>query len=117
MKDVMLISLVAAAEAEPPLEHDITLLVGGFLVSGFVVSYDKYVQHHQTTSGIDLAIKEFVAEDSKPNEKTINYIHLRDAKYYIPGANPIPGNMGVFVRIPLDVIQGFSFGKLEAERK
>ena len=108
----MLISLVAAAEAEPPIEHNVTLLVGGFLVSGLVVSYDKYVKHHQTTSGIDLAIKEIVGEDPEPNKKTYNYIHLCDAKYYIPGANPIPANMGAFVRIPVEAIQGFTFGKL-----
>jgi hypothetical protein len=113
MKDVMLISLITLAEADPPMEHDITLLVGGFLVSGFVISYEKYVHHHQTTAGIESAIKQFNADNPEPTEKTYNFIHLRDAKYYVPGANPIPGNMGVFVRISLESIHGFSFGKLE----
>ena len=116
MKDVMLISLIALAEADPPMEHDVTLLVGGFLVSGFVTSYEKYAQHHQTTAGIESAIQQAAADAPEPTEKTYNFIHLRDAKYYTPGAAPIPGNMGLFVRISLHSVHGFSFGKLEFEQ-
>lgn len=37
MKDNVLISLIAVTEMDPPIEHDITLLVSGFLVSGSVI--------------------------------------------------------------------------------
>ncbi len=47
------------------------------------------------------------------NDTSPNFIHLRDAKYYVLGDNnPIPVNTGVFVRISLESIHGFSFGKL-----
>lgn len=114
MKDIMLVSLITLAAEEPPIEHDVTLLVGGFLISGFVISYEKYVQHHPTTAGFESAIQQIQTEENlESTEYNDNFIHLRDAKYYVPGANPIPGNMGVFVRISLEAIQGFSFGKLE----
>jgi len=58
MKDIMLISLVKLAMAETPSEQDVTLVVGGFLVSGYVISYEKYVQHHQLTNTIDEALKQ-----------------------------------------------------------
>ena len=117
MKDVMLISLIAMAEAETPMEQDVTLIVGGFLISGFVVSYKKYCEHSPITSGINNALDEVTASDIEPPEKTYNFIHLRDAKYYHTSGNPIPGNTGVFVRIPLESIHGFSLGKLVAETR
>lgn len=117
MKDVMLLSLIAMASAEEPVEHDVTLIVGGFLVSGYVISYDKYVNHHQTTAELEEIFKELrkapVPEGKEAVDNSPNFIHLRDAKYYLPGVNPIPGNMGVFVRIPLESVHGFTFGKLQ----
>ncbi len=115
MKDLILLSLIISAEADPPMEQDVTLLVGGFLVSGFVISYDKYVQHHETIATIESAIQKVKAENPEPTEKTTNFIHLRDAKYYTPGGAPIPGNTGVFVRLSLESIRGFTLGSLVAE--
>jgi hypothetical protein len=114
MKDPILIALIVLAESEDLVEHDVTLLVGGFLVSGFVIGYEKYLQHHHTTVGFGKIMEEFDAEnpEPEPKEKTYNFIHLRNAKYYIPGAIPIPGNVDIYVRIPLEAVQGFSFGKL-----
>lgn len=117
MKDVMLVSLIVAAEAPEPIEQDITLMVGGFLVSGFVVSYEKYLTHHQMAAGIGEALNQVRESEPELPEKTYNFIHLRDAKYYHMAGNPIPGNMGIFMRISLESVHGFSFGKLEAEVK
>lgn len=123
MKDPLLVSLIILAESDPPkeldapMEIDITLIVGGFLVSGYVISTKKYMQHHSTTAAISKAVEMCKDENLKTEEKSYDYIHLRDAKYYVPGSNPIPGNMGVFVRIPLESVQGFSFGKLNIEKE
>lgn len=121
MKDVMLISLIALAKAENPIEQDVTLLVGGFLVSGFVVSYENYVKHHQITESIETAFEELrkvpTPEGEEPADDSPNFIHLRDAKYYHTSGNPIPGNTGVYVRLSLESVHGFSFGKLQAEVK
>ena len=117
MKDIMLISLITLAGAEKPIEQDVTLIVGGFLVSGFVMSDENYVKRHQITESIEIAFEQLrkipVPKGEEPTDDSPNFIHLRDAKYYTPGGNPIPGNMGVFVRIPLESVHGFSFGVLE----
>lgn len=121
MKDPMLLGLILMAGQKEPLEQDVTLNVGGFLVSGYVVSYERYVKHHQTTEALDIAFEQLSkTPNPEPPElldNTPNYIHLRDAKYYLPGVEPIPGNMGLFVRVPLTSVHGFSFGKLEAASK
>lgn len=114
MKDIMLVALITLAEGEQSIEHDVTLLVGGFLVSGLVISYEKYLQHHPITKEIGLAIEKFNAETPEPSEKTHNFIHLRDAKYYFPGVKPVPENMSLFIRIPLESVHGFSLGRLES---
>lgn len=122
MKDVMLLSLIACAGAEEPLEKEVTLLVGGFLVSGAVITYAKYVEHNTITASVEKAFEE-VRRNSEAEtgaeeaaDKGPNYIHLRDARYFTPGQMPIPGNMGIYVRIPLEAVQGFSFGSLCATR-
>ena len=120
MKDVILISLIALAESDKQIEQDVTLLVGGFLVSGFVISYKTYSEHNPITSNIEKVIEEL--KETKPIESqqdkhSPNFIHLRDAKYYHTTGNPIPGNTGVYIRIPLSSVHGFSFGKLEIGQK
>ena len=116
--DPILAFLSLLPESNDKMEVDITLLVGGFLVSGFVISAAKYFKHHAVPAGILEGIEN--VRESDPDfvklfeESKVNYIHLRDAKYYLPDAKPVPGNMNVFVRIPIDVINGFSFGKLES---
>jgi len=124
--DIILWALISMAESEPPIEHDVTLIVGGFLISGFVVSYENYLKHHVVTKMLDEKIQKCIAElpepsesvdSDEPQDNTPNYIHLRDAKCFTPGQNPIPGNMGVYYRIPLAHVQGFSFGLLCAETR
>ena len=113
MKDAILLALIAAVEAEEPLEAAVTLLVSGFLVSGFVVSYDKFMKQHPLTVEVLKIPNEPDPESPEPTDNIPEFIHLRDARYFVPGGNPIPGNTGIFVRIPLDSIHGFSFGLLE----
>lgn len=116
MKDWILLALRAFAEGEAPIEHDITLLVGGFLVSGFIISYQKYMQHHPTMATLESFRQEEDARDQEQKKEVSNFIHLRDAKYYVPGGAPIPGNTGVFMRISLESVQGFTLGSLVAEQ-
>jgi hypothetical protein len=111
MKDAILIALVNFAEGEKQIEHDITLLVGGFLISGFVISRDDYMKHHATTNALWKAIEDL----PEPEDNTPNYIHLRNARYYASDGNPIPQNTGGYIRISLESIDGFSFGLLSAD--
>jgi hypothetical protein len=117
MQDYLLLLPILLSEKEPPTETDITLIVGGFLISGFVISAKKYWTHHPISEGFDKAIAEMKAK-ALPQEKEEadtsirNFIHLRDAQYYIPGQVPIPAEKGTYVRISLDSVLGFSFGRL-----
>lgn len=117
MRDVILEFIVKFAENEDPLETGITLIVDGFLVSGFIVSKDKYMEHNILTSSIEKGIKKAIsdaqsqtAEPEDDGER--NFIHLRDAKYFTPGQLPIPNNQTVYCRIRLEKVSGFSIGVL-----
>lgn len=121
MKDVLLLSAIAMAEAEEPVEIDITLVVGGFLISGFVISAKTYFAHHPLSAEFHKAVEQIEAEritteEEQKEPETRNFIHLRDAKYYTPGQNPIPGNTGVYCRVQLESVLAFSFGKLTTDK-
>lgn len=116
MNDSLLLVVINLAEAEVPVETDVTLVVGGFLISGSVVSAKKYFMHNAVSAmaGMMEQVKTEAARRENNRAETIkrSYIHLKDARYYTPGQNPIPSNTGVFCRISLDAIAGFSFGRL-----
>ena len=117
MSDPLLVSLVlmAEAKAETPIEHDVTLVVGGFLISGFVVSFEKWMQHHHTVKTIFGVLEKSRAGGQDTDDNVRGYIHLRDAKYFVPGQRAVPANVDIYCRIPLNAVQGFSFGKLSAD--
>jgi hypothetical protein len=116
MSDTLLLVVINLAEADEPVETDVTLIAGGFLISGSVVSARKYFTHNAvaTMTGMIEQIKtEAARQENSPVEPAKgNFIHLKDARYYTPGQNPIPSNTGVFCRVSLDAISGFSFGRL-----
>lgn len=115
MKDGLLVSLVGIAEGEEPFEIDVTLLVGGFLVSGSIVSAEKFMENHPASRPFWQQVKEIRADASKADnavDATRHFIHLRDARFYTPGEAPIPDNEGVYWRAPLESVQGFNFGLL-----
>lgn len=131
MKDVILMALAGLAEIEPAADTEstraaegefgpgVTLLVSGMLVSGYIVSKKKYMGHHPIVTEIQRIREEHEAEMSTPDDGESesplpDCIHLRDAKCFAAGGNPIPGNTGVFWRISLDAVQGFTFGVLAA---
>jgi hypothetical protein len=125
MKDPLLAVTIELAKAEKPLESNVALIVGGFLVSGFVISEDKYMEHDPLGSAVLVAAKKLgdtkkTSEAVKPEEPQDimpDFIHLRDARFYTPNGKPIPGNMGVYCRISLESVDGFTFGLLTAEKR
>jgi hypothetical protein len=119
MNDIVLTTAIIIAESENCIETDITLVVDGFLISGFVISAEKYFSHHPFTEELFKVLKENeiknetpMSEDDKTEPAPHNFIHLRDAKYFTPGQKAIPDNRSVFCRIKLDAISAFSFGTL-----
>lgn len=109
----------------------LTLNVGGFLVSGQVVSGHKYFEGFaEEFSNIfeDKEVAETVKEsyskygeiytkeqDTKENRPMPQYIHLQNAKFYNTNGKPIPNNRGVWWRGRLSEVSGFMLGMLNAE--
>jgi hypothetical protein len=126
--DWFLGSLVNAANANDT-EIGITLLTGGFLVSGLLVGGAKYFeacgQDFDDAFPADQDSKESLrqvfsvsGEIYKQDETTTlappGYIHLKQARFYSTNGMPIPGNRVVWWRGRLTEISGFSPGSLNA---
>lgn len=109
----------------------VTLNVGGSLISGDLVSGREYFENvgrefneslgrGPDAPGLfdDLAAV-YKGQDDEQEEATkvvTQYIHLRGAKMYHPGQQPIPANRGIWWRGRLSAIDGFALGKLETSR-
>ena len=117
MRDPVLEMIVSLSEdQESPLEAALTLVVGGFLVSGHLISKRNFFEQNPITQAINIASDRISAENEHSEEPEDDgkrrYIHLRDARYFQSGGPPIPGNGGVFCRIKLTDVSGFHFGFL-----
>ena len=130
-----LIALVQGSEKEGvKMSIPVTLNVGGFLVSGSVISGGEYFEEFSEIVGYGLSNS--FDEESKegitatfrtlgdvyePKEQTLeeiirresyNFVHLRDARFMHPGGDPIPLNMGMLWRTKLEAVDGFTLGAL-----
>jgi len=113
-------------------EVGVTLNVGGLLVSGLLVGYDKYVEgvvSQLRGAGGDKEANMFVEEifrryaevynsDDQGGDPTpepamdTDYIHLGEARFFTPGSAPLPVE-GVWWRGRLSEVQGFTLGTLK----
>ncbi len=132
-----LVGLVHGIEREGiQLGIPVTLSVGGFLVSGYVISGREYFEDfsQMVQAGLpDLfedEDKESMAESFRkladqyePEGATVeeavvqsrfNFVHLRNALFLHPGGDPVPSNVGLLWRTKLDAIDGFTLGLLIA---
>lgn len=114
MYDPLLEHIIDLAEAETPVEAEVTLIVGGILVTGHVISEDTYMTHHALTRAyleLDAEVEDESAaeggdegdeedEDDEDFDDESTYLHLRDA--HAPG-----GKLGFF-RVALGDVAGFS---------
>lgn len=129
--DWFLQRLVNITNVEPNIAIGMTLLVGGFLVSGQMVHRTKYfdgigeaIATTVKATGADEALVESVRAgyakygdfgNSDPNEfLDITFIHLKDARFFNTSGNPIPRNGGVWWRCRLTEVSGFMLGSLSA---
>lgn len=116
------------------VEIGVTLTVGGVIVSGILISGKKYFDELS-----DVLIAASQSEDDGPRilgeawkQYTVIYekpegasgdwrappagfIHLRNARFYAPGAPPIPSNRGVLWRGKLSSVDGFSIGNFSED--
>jgi hypothetical protein len=107
----------------------ITLNVGGFLISGTLISRKRYFEgfgedfatvfnNVEATQSIKKAFAELgdISKDEQKEFPPPTYIHLKDAKFFNTTGKPIPGDRGVWWRGQISKVQGFVLGSLrEAE--
>ena|SRR5690348_3516235 len=127
--DPFLLYLVDIANAEI-LSFGITLNVGGVLVTGQLVSYEKYyeglqkdITHVAGAGGEALAeviaqfLKHSVGEKAatpKP-EPLPRHIHLQHAQIVVTAdGRLLPRNHGVWWRAPIAAVSGFTLGSLSS---
>jgi hypothetical protein len=112
------------------VEFDLTLLVGGFLVSGMLVGERKYFESFATdfsstfpreaaeevkkTMMAPADIIKKAEEESSDSRPLSEFIHLREARFFNTSGNPIPGNRGILWRGRVSEVSGFMLGTLSA---
>ena len=111
--------------ADKKVELLITLQVGGMLVSGILASGEAYFgavgsqlsdakapedMKRAMSQLEDLSGKEFANAERDPG---ITVIHLKEARFFMPGSAPIPTNQAVWWRGRLSEVAGFVIGGLE----
>lgn len=130
-----LIGLVHGIEQEGvQMAVPVTLHVGGFLVSGYVISGREYFEEFSQIiqAGLPDAFgdenKESIAESFRrlsdqyqlegvaPEEAVAQgryrFVHLRNAMFLHPSGDPIPSNVGMLWRTKLETVDGFTLGML-----
>jgi hypothetical protein len=122
MYDPLLEHIIDLAEAETPVEAEVTLIVGGMLVTGRVVSEETYMAHHALTRAYlelddesedesdveasDEGDDEDEEDDDDDSDDEIVFVHLRNARMHAPGQPA--GGTGAYYRISLADVTGFS---------
>jgi hypothetical protein len=127
--DDILLALVTLAN-EKTMTIGITLSVGGILISGELASGKDYLEvmgdqlasafqglSEQSVETIragfkDLANRLYTPGTNSDEVKT-EYIHIRNARYYIPGNEPIPTTSAIWWRGRLECVDGFTIGKFQ----
>jgi hypothetical protein len=122
MRDIFIKIINSMSNApESDLGYPFTFILSGCLVSGKVISFQKFIEENEAYSAILNTAKDG-AKNLEPDEfseesveQLFNpkdeFIHLKDAKVYL-GVNPIPTKEGVYIRLAVDSIQGFSLGEI-----
>ncbi len=111
-------------------EIGITLQVGGFLVSGYLVGGSKYFEgfaaeftgaliSDQTTAEdyrkgfLNLAERAYKSTDTKDAPPSLPmFLHLKGARFFNTSGKPIPANRSVWWRGRISEVSGFILGVL-----
>jgi hypothetical protein len=125
-KDWFLQFLVNLANKDR-FELDITLTVGGLLISGTLAGVRQYFEDlgayfaspfdsGKNTGEIEATFKKIGDQCAcvSPSEQTENpsYIHLKDTKFFDAQGKSVPGGTGTWWRGRISEVQGFAPGKL-----
>lgn len=124
-KDWFLQDLIEIANSGK-MTFDVTLTVGGFLVSGTLIGGKEYFEGFGEEFSFGLKggaaekVKsafakngEMYAPSATPSSSP-NYIHLKNAHFFHTSGTPVPENRGVWWRGRVSQVSGFSLGALIA---
>lgn len=129
--DSFLQGLAAAANAADPEGNgfvSVVLSVGGQTVSGMVTSGRAFFQAQERASasaGGDPILRKTVTDlcaeyrenypaardASDPGPSDPAYLHLKDARFFMNGVRPMPGN-GMWWRVKIASVDGFALGMM-----
>jgi len=91
-------------------------------LGGFIEDNKQVYENYDLTTKKDNEASEGRQDEASEDDEGNNlsppppmYIHLRNAKIFAPGQNPIPGNSGVLWRGRISEINGFSIGSLSVD--
>jgi hypothetical protein len=106
----------APAEGGQPETLDITLNVGGILITGTLVSRETFIQAVPTMKATVGALDEkMTKEDREARDKRYDrhYIHLTNARFIFADGRTIPGNAGKGIewRGRLNRVDGWTIGR------
>lgn len=131
--DWLLQSLVALVDSAPGSGFPVTLLVGGFLVSGLLTSASDYFDGLSGEAQADGAsavgasmsryfqdLKTLVEEERAKHGHDVpvherSFFYLKDARFFNTSGKPIPSNRGVWWRGRIGQVSGFNIGLLTAQ--
>ena len=131
--DDLLVSLVSIVNRLPlDVSFGVTLLIGGCLVTGFLVSGESYfaafgkdfasgIEDEENRGSLEASFaslgekyaalrEEGDSEDDDPFQTV--YLHMRDARFFTPGQGPVPTEGGVWWRGRISEVSGFNLGIL-----
>lgn len=112
--DDLLKVLVSTVNTSPEDGPSITLAVGGMLVSGVMVSADRYfraVGVAELGHGKGREAAEFFR---KPESENPRHIHLRNPRFFLTTSSPPIAQDDQFFRAKLSAVEGFIPGRFEA---
>ena len=107
------------------MSFDVTLNVGGILVSGSVVGEREYLHglREQLAAAFpDEDVVETMArilrvpevDEKWRSQVDLTHVHLKRAKFFVPSSGLVPRDEGVSWRGRIDAVQGFVMGRLGA---
>jgi hypothetical protein len=106
----IIVELVEAQSDEGLKNISITLFVGGFMVTGKLVTFKEYAEGTSFGKFAELLEKE--QPDVPISPTTRMHIHLKHAKFLSGAHKPIPDGEGVFWRGRLSEVGGFCHGEI-----
>ena len=124
-RDGVLQILAAGLQASEDQEIQLTVTVGGLLISGIAIGRDRWFRdtaqfmEEMGGSGVipETLLKGFQEAESSqdaPDPATYGFLHMKDARTIFPhGVVPDNSGPGLYWRGRISEITGFSFGQLK----